>query len=81
MRTHSTRFRLTALLLAAPFALLPFCPTSISSMVLPVHAQSAAAAPQRRRERGGAAELLPTYQAVVRRSETVDLQLSRAVTV
>ena len=41
----------------------------------------AAAAPQRRRERAGAAELLATYQAVVRRGATVDLQLSRSVTI
>lgn len=41
----------------------------------------AAAAPQRRHERDGAAALLPTYQAVVRRSAAADLNLTRSVTV
>lgn len=39
------RTRAVALLLALPFALLPFCPTSIST-AWPVHAQTAAPAPQ-----------------------------------
>jgi 5-methylthioadenosine/S-adenosylhomocysteine deaminase len=41
----------------------------------------AAAAPQRQRERDGAAALLPTYQAMVRQGATVDLDLKRSVTV
>lgn len=41
----------------------------------------AAAAPQRRREREGAAALLPTYQAVVRTGATADLGLDRSVAV
>lgn len=46
MASFSARTRTVALLLALPFALLPFCPTSIST-ALPVHAQTAeTAAPQ-----------------------------------
>jgi 5-methylthioadenosine/S-adenosylhomocysteine deaminase len=41
----------------------------------------ATAAPQRRREREGAAALLPTYQAVVRTGATADLELDRSVAV
>jgi 5-methylthioadenosine/S-adenosylhomocysteine deaminase len=41
----------------------------------------AAQAPQRRREREGAAALLPTYQAVVRKAAAAELELDRTVAV
>ncbi len=44
MASHPARTRTVALLLALPFALLPFCPTSIST-AWPVHAQTATPAP------------------------------------
>lgn len=54
--------------------------TSVDEPTLLAEAREtfAAGQPQRQRERDGAAELLPTYQAMVRRGRAADLHLSRS---
>jgi 5-methylthioadenosine/S-adenosylhomocysteine deaminase len=57
--------------------------TSVDEHVLMQEARElfAAALPQRGRERAGAAAILPTYQAMVRKGASVDLELNRSAIV